>query len=124
MLAEEDIRVQMELSRTRLGEIAGSAPVFFAPPGGYLNRRVRDVARELGVKVIRTMRWGYNKRLDPMALQCIPVNRRFTDKEFGHVLEQRNRSLLYAAKQITKKMLPGRAYETLRGTVFGSSDRN
>jgi peptidoglycan/xylan/chitin deacetylase (PgdA/CDA1 family) len=123
-LGEEDIRVQMEISRARLGEVAGTPPVFFAPPGGYLNRRVQGIAVESGVKIIRTMRWGYNNRLNPLALECIPINRRSHEKEFGQVLKLRNRSALYTAKQVTKKLLPARAYELLRGAVFGSSDRN
>jgi peptidoglycan/xylan/chitin deacetylase (PgdA/CDA1 family) len=117
-LGEEDIRAQMERSREILTEVVGRPPATFAPVGGYVNRRVRAVALESGVRVIRTMRWGHNPRLDLTSLDCIPVNRFFTDEEFGRVLNFRTRSGLYKAKQLTKKLVPSTAYEALRGLVF------
>ena len=87
-----------------------------------MNRRVRDIALESGVRIIRTMQWGYNRKPDFAALQCIPVNRHLTEREFQRVLEFRGQSaMLYAAKEITKKMIPSRAYESLRDIVFGHS---
>ncbi len=118
-LGEEDIRVQMELSMEALGAIAGERPRMFAPPGGFIDRRVRKIALEHGLEVIRTMRWGYNQRFDPKALECVPVNRFFTDQQFRRTLQFRNRSFLYAAKELAKKVLPTKAYERLRAAVFG-----
>src|SRR2546430_12138899 len=43
---EEDIRVQMEVSRALIGDITGTPPIIFAPPGGYMNRRVQAIAME------------------------------------------------------------------------------
>jgi peptidoglycan/xylan/chitin deacetylase (PgdA/CDA1 family) len=121
-LGDEDIRAQMQLSRQIIGELTGERPVFFAPPGGYVNRRVREIALESGIRVIRTMRWGYNRNPDFAALECVPLNRHCTEEEFRHVLEFRRRSVtLYAAKEITKKVVPIRAYELLRGIVLGRS---
>src|SRR5208282_5965625 len=94
-LTEEDVRVQMEISRRILGELSGSKAVMFAPVGGYLDRRVRAGALECGVQVIRTMRWGYNRRCDLTELECIPVNRFFTEAQFDRVLRFRNQSLAY-----------------------------
>lgn len=122
-LQEEDIRVQMEASRRVLTELEGRPPVFFAPVGGYIDRRVQRLALEAGARVIRTMRWGYNRRLKPSAVECVPVNRFFTEKEFGRVLKFRNRSLDYALKQAAKKLIPGAAYERLRERVFGRGRR-
>ena len=113
----------MQLSHQIIGNLVGAPPVFFAPPGGYFNRRIRDIALESGIRVIRTMRWGYNQVPDLAALQCIPVNRHFTDEEFRRVLEFRRRSALYAAKEITKKIIPSRAYQSLRAGVFGRLGR-
>ena len=117
-LQEEDIRVQMEVSRGALTELAGSPPIFFAPVGGYIDRRVGRIALEAGARVIRTMRWGYNRRLNLSAVECVPVNRFFTDAEFERVLRFRNQSLVYAFKQVTKKVLPGRVYGRLREGLF------
>ena len=117
-LMEEDIRVQMDVSRQILGELAGSPPVMFAPVGGFMDRRVKRVALESGVQVIRTMHWGYNRRCDVKELECIPLNRFVDQEQFSRVLRMRSRSLLYAAKQVTKKMVPGVVYERLREWVF------
>jgi peptidoglycan/xylan/chitin deacetylase (PgdA/CDA1 family) len=117
-LAEEDIRVQMQLSHQIIGNLIGAPPVFFAPPGGYFSPRIRDIALESGIRVIRTTRWGYNTILDLTALQCIPVNRYFTDEEFRRVLALRRRSALYTAKEITKKVIPIRSYQSLRNGVL------
>jgi len=123
-LGEEDIRVQMEISRQTIGDLTGKPPIFFAPVGGYVNRCVRSVALESGVRVIRTMRWGYNENPDLAALECIPVNRYFTEHEFRQVLEFRRRSaMLYGAKEIAKKMIAPQAYESLRSIVFGHSKK-
>jgi peptidoglycan/xylan/chitin deacetylase (PgdA/CDA1 family) len=118
-LGEEDIRVQMQLSHQILAGLVGAPPVFFAPPGGYFNLSVRDIALESGIRVIRVMRWGYNPMLDLAALECIPVNRHYTDAEFRRVLEFRRRPALYAVKEITKKLIPSRSYESLRKGLFG-----
>ena len=121
-LGDEDIRAQMQRSRLIIGDLTGERPVFFAPPGGYVNRRVRDIALESGIRVIRTMRWGYNRNPDFADLECVPINRHFTEEEFRHVLKFRRLSAtLYAAKEITKKVVPIRAYELLRGIVLRSS---
>jgi peptidoglycan/xylan/chitin deacetylase (PgdA/CDA1 family) len=121
-LGEEDIRVQMDISRQIIRDLTGKQPLFFAPVGGYLNQCVRNVALESGVRVIRAMEWGYNHKLDFAALQCIPVNRHFTEDEFRQVLEFRRRSaVLYAAKQITKRVIAPQAYESLRRIVFRHS---
>jgi len=118
-LGEEDIRVQMQLSHQIVQDLTGAPPVFFAPPGGYFDLRIRDIALESGIRVIRTMRWGYNQIPDLAALECIPVNRHFTDEEFRRVLEFRRRPALYAAKEIIKKIVPSRTYQSLRACVFG-----
>lgn len=118
ILPEEDIRAQMERSREILTEVVGEPPVTFAPVGGYLDRRVRTVALESGVRVIRTMRWGYNPSADLVSLDCIPVNGFFTDHQFEQALQFRSRSGLYRAKQFAKRLLPTAAYEGLRARVF------
>jgi peptidoglycan/xylan/chitin deacetylase (PgdA/CDA1 family) len=117
-MGEEDIRVQIEISQQNIGLITGNRPVFFAPPGGYFNRRVRDLALESGAQVVRTMRWGYNKQFDRANLECIPVNRYLTEWEFRRILKFRRSSFLYSAKQITKKFVPVRIYESLRTRLY------
>ena len=88
------------------------------PPGGYTNDRVRKAAAELGIRALRTMRWGYNLKPDPMALETIPINHYTTDKKFIKLLEPRGASPLYAGKEALKQLLPLRGYEWLRRQAF------
>ncbi len=114
---EEDIRVQMEFSSKVLEDLTGAPAVVFAPPGGFMDRRVQAVALETGARAIRTMRWGYNRRLDLAALECIPLNRHSTEAEFRRMLEFRSPALAYAAKEIARKLIPAGLYGSLRETV-------
>lgn len=123
VLGEEDIRVQMELSQQVLERATGSKPVMFAPPGGFINRRVRDVALEFGVQAIRTMRWGYNKTPDMAALDCVPLNRFMSETAFRRALQFQSRAFTYALKEMTKRLIPGPTYEALRQLLFGKIRR-
>ena len=116
-LVEEDIRVQIELSQSIIGDLTGALPIIFAPPGGYIDHRVHDVALETGVRVIRTMRWGYNRHPNLTGLECIPLNRHSTEIEFRRILEFRSLALAYAAKQIARKLVPEKFYEPLRSSL-------
>ncbi len=120
---EEDLRVQMEISGGILSGITGQSPVFFAPVGGYLNHRVKQAALEAGVKVTRTMRWGYNPHPDLSALQCVPLNRHLKEQEFRRILEFRNIQILYNVKQVAKRLMPMGLYERLRVRVFRALGR-
>jgi len=71
------------------------------------------------MRVIRTMKWGYNPDPDLASLDCIPVNRHLTEMEFRRILEFRNIALMYRGKQIAKKLMPSKIYETVRGFLFG-----
>jgi peptidoglycan/xylan/chitin deacetylase (PgdA/CDA1 family) len=118
-LADEDIHVQMELSIARIEKATGQRPRLFAPPGGFINGRVRRAALASGVQVIRTMRWGYNKHPDPTALGCVPVNRYMTERQFRNVLEFRSRAVTYTLKQAAKRMLPMSVYVSFRDALMG-----
>jgi peptidoglycan/xylan/chitin deacetylase (PgdA/CDA1 family) len=111
---EEDIRVQMEVSRAKLEELTGTPPMIFAPPGGYMSWQLQSIAMESGARAIRTMRWGYNRQVDLTALQCIPLNRNSNEAEFGRVLEFRSQAFAYATKQIARKLVPKGLYGPLR----------
>ena len=116
-LAEEDVRVQLEISRQILSDALGAPPRFFAPPGGYFSALVQRVAIEQDLTVIRTMRWGYNHRPVLASLECVPINRNVTEVEFRRVLEGRDLRLAYAGKQLAKSLVPGWLYEKLRGSA-------
>jgi peptidoglycan/xylan/chitin deacetylase (PgdA/CDA1 family) len=122
-LSEEDIRVQIERSRQLIGEAAGLEPLFFAPPGGFFSALVRKVALEQGIRAIRTMRWGYNRELDLSRLECVPVNRQTAEAEFKQILAGQMRRVGYFGKELAKKVLPAKLYETVRDRMMSIGRR-
>jgi len=117
-MPDDEIRRQISQSQNILEEITGTKPVTFVPPGGYTNDRVRAAATEMGVRVLRTMRWGYNLKPDLMALETVPINHYTDDEKFVRLLEARGPSPLYAGKEALKRLLPMRGYERLRRLAF------
>lgn len=124
-LRDEDIRAQLDLSLRIVADLVGAKPICFAPPGGYMNQRVETVALESGLRVIRTMRWGYNQRLDLTRLETVSPNRFTTEAGFRRFLGCRGRRSAYFAKEFSKRILPERSYHWLRDCVssyqWGSS---
>ena len=118
VMSPEEIQRQLDTSRKILHDTTGVEPWIFAPVGGFVNATVRDAARRSGLRVIRTMRWGFNRRPNFAALETIPINRHTTDREFENMLAGRQSRLLYFGKQAAKAMVPGRAYERLRSWIF------
>jgi peptidoglycan/xylan/chitin deacetylase (PgdA/CDA1 family) len=117
-LSEEEVRQQIGHSQEILAGIIGKKPVSFVPPGGFTNERIRKVAQELGVQTMRTMRWGYNKKLDLMALETVPINHYTDEKKFQKLLEPHGAPALYAGKEMLKRLMPLRNYERLRRLAF------
>lgn len=111
------VREQLTTAVAQLREITGRETHWFAPPGGFSSETVRQVAAELGLRAVRTMRWGRNETVRPDRLECIPLNRSLTLKRFGAILDGRGLAwlkALYLGKQVIKALLPMRAYEAAR----------
>ncbi len=70
------------------------------------------------MRVIRTMRWGYNRQPDLLALETIPLNRYVTEKRFLGILESNNPRFLYAGKEALKRLMPLWGYEAIRRLLF------
>jgi hypothetical protein len=76
------------------------------------------------VEVIRTMRWGYNRTLDRTHIETIPINRHTDDAKFQRILTGHETHRLYFWKEAVKTVIPARAYERLRSSLFKVSNRN
>jgi peptidoglycan/xylan/chitin deacetylase (PgdA/CDA1 family) len=124
LLNDAEIRHQIGHSRLVLRELTGERPWIFAPPGGFYNEHVREVAHGFGAQLIRTMRWGYNRTLDLGAMETIPVNRYTNDEKMMKIIEGRSARFVYLGKQAMKALVPGRAYERLRSQLFRLQRRN
>ncbi len=115
---DDFLREQFKRSRGILGDLIGESPWIFAPPGGFMNEHVREVALGFGVKTIRTMRWGFNHKPDMTYLETVPLNRYTNSNKFGKILQGKQPHLLYIGKQAAKTIVPLRAYERIRSWIF------
>jgi peptidoglycan/xylan/chitin deacetylase (PgdA/CDA1 family) len=67
------VRQELELSAAAIQSLVGQRPIHFAPPGGFYNRSVQEAARQARYTCCRTMDWGYNRPLDPMRIEVVPM---------------------------------------------------
>jgi peptidoglycan/xylan/chitin deacetylase (PgdA/CDA1 family) len=118
VLPPEKIREEMVRSQEILSGILGRKPVIFAPPGGFINAQVRAAAVEQGVRIIRSMRWGYNQKPELLDMETIPINRYTNEKKFLRIMESRNPRILYAGKEALKRLIPLRFYQMIRRLAF------
>lgn len=109
---------QLDTALRMLRELTGAAPWIFAPPGGYLNAALRRAALDRGLRVIRTMRWGFNRRPDLTALETMPIRRDTDARAFEAILAGRAPRGLYRAKETLKALLPISLYERLRALAL------
>jgi len=120
-LGAAQVRAQLTTALDRLREITGRDTAWFAPPGGFSSATVRAVAAELGLRAVRTMRWGRNDPLRLDRLECIPLSRAISPGRFEKILDGHGLAwlkALYFGKQALKAFLPLRAYERARANVF------
>lgn len=108
-LADGIIAHELSLSARILADITGERPYHFAPPGGFSSRRVVQAARRERYRFVRTMTWGYNRRLDPMSIDIVPM----TEVAGARFLEPALRGegewplrLLYRVKNSMRKVCP------------------
>lgn len=81
-LTEEQLRSQLVESRQRLQENGLGQWDLFAPPGGIYDAAVVQAAKTCGYRSLRTVKWGYNKKLNPFAVESIIINRRLAGRWF------------------------------------------
>jgi peptidoglycan/xylan/chitin deacetylase (PgdA/CDA1 family) len=117
-LSETEIHHQLRTSCGKLAELTGHPPVLFAPPGGFTNRNLNAAALGQGLRVIRTMKWGFNRTPDFTALETVPINRHTNAGQFERILQGKQPRLLYFGKQAAKALVPAKTYERLRRWVF------
>lgn len=120
VLTDEQIREQINRSHRIITEVIGTPPVIFAPPGGCIDARIRAAALARGMRIIRTMRWGYNDHCELASLQCIPLNRHISPLQFNDILDRRRAiqlTVLYRMKEFAKWVLPTRLYHEVRQAI-------
>lgn len=117
LLAKDDLRQDFARSLEILTGLIGQRPWIFAPVGGYTSPQVTAEARNVGVRAIRTMRWGLNRSSNPFDLETIPVSRDFGSDQILDILRSGNFGRGYRSKELIKSLLPENFYNRLRETV-------
>jgi peptidoglycan/xylan/chitin deacetylase (PgdA/CDA1 family) len=108
-LPEDQLRSQLAESRRLLCENGLGQWGLLAPPGGFYDAAVVQAARTCGYRSLRTIDWGYNRRLNPFAVESIIINRRLAGRWFRLMASpnaEAAKKAVFQAKETVKKGLP------------------
>lgn len=72
----DEALLEMSDSAAVIENLSGRRPLHFAPPGGIYNKTVQHLAQRAGYLSFRTMDWGYNRPLDRMRIEVVPMTER------------------------------------------------
>ncbi len=112
-LDDDEMRLELEVSKQTLEEILGKPIQTIALPGGRGDHRTRELAKQLGYKKLCTSVLGYNDKLsDPFKLQRIAVTRQISLDAFA--------SLVSADGKVMRKLKLRQFILTSMKTVLGN----
>jgi peptidoglycan/xylan/chitin deacetylase (PgdA/CDA1 family) len=120
VMPSQQVRQELEGSAIALQNIIGQRPVHFAPPGGFYNRSVQEVAQQVGYSYCRTMDWGYNGLFNPMQIEIIPMTNALGKIFLRCALRGRFEQALkftYRLKNDLRSILPTSVYYRLREVI-------
>lgn len=115
-LPEDQLRSQLAESRRILCDHGLGQWGLFAPPGGLYDAAVVQAAKTCGYQALRTVNWGYNRRLNPFAVESIIINRRLAGVWFRLMASpnaEAAKKAIFRAKETVKNGLPS-VYSFLR----------
>ena len=120
-------RLDEELARSRreIEIITGCPPEYVAPAGGFVTPRVASACGAAGYSVVRSLAWGYNRRLDMRSVQAVPVLSLMGDSTFAALLRGEHEAVLrslFAAKNAIRWLTP--AYARARNSLARTLVRN
>ena len=123
----DDSPLGEELARSRrvLESITGCPPQYVAPAGGFVTPRVASACGAAGYSVMRTLAWGYNRRLNRGLLEAVPVLSLMGPGAFAALLRGEHEALLrslFAAKNAIRWLTP--AYARVRNSLAHTLLRN
>jgi peptidoglycan/xylan/chitin deacetylase (PgdA/CDA1 family) len=108
-LPKEQLLNQLAESRRLLCENGLGQWSLFAPPGGLYDAAVVQAAKTCGYSSLRTVNWGYNKRLNPFAVESIIINRRLAGGRFRLMASpnaEAAKKAVFQVKETLKNGLP------------------
>jgi peptidoglycan/xylan/chitin deacetylase (PgdA/CDA1 family) len=117
----EQVTQELELSAMAIQKIMGQRPVHFAPPGGFYNRSVQEIAQRVGYSFCRTMDWGYNRLFDSMRIEVIPMTNVLGNYFLSYAINGRLEWILkftYYIKNVLRAFLHKSSYEKMRSAAM------
>ena len=118
-LSDAEIADEIRTSRAVLEDLSGQTVDWLAPPGGSLCPRSRAIAEECGMRVIRTMDWGYAPSPLAGVVPALPVLRFYGLPGFRRLLDGRAVLWPYRVKRWAKNLLGADKYVALRNRLGG-----
>jgi len=119
-LTAAEVLEELTTSREMIAGIVGRAPLHFAPPGGLYPPTALQQAEEAGYRFFRTMKWGFNRTLDPVDIHVLPMeapwSRRFLIWSLRGRSDLALRSM-HGVKLGLRRALPDRIYRRLRSSL-------
>ena len=117
----EQVLQELELSAMAIQNVIGQPPVHFAPPGGFYNCSLQEIAQRVGYAYFRTMDWGYNRSFDPMRIEIVPMTDVLGTHFLKHALMGRLEWVLktsYHLKNAMRTFLPTFGYQKFRSKLM------
>ena len=114
-LPQPALRYELEASRDVLGQLTGSAPRYFAPPGGSDHPALAAELEAAGYEASRSTRWGlYHSDAQRLRIPSVPVTeltlrRGWVEAALAGVLPCAMRAVFAG-----KRALPARVHATAR----------
>jgi peptidoglycan/xylan/chitin deacetylase (PgdA/CDA1 family) len=127
LLPRDHVWDELEASAMAIEKIVGERPAHFAPPGGFYNSTVQDLAQSAGYSFFRTMDWGYNQRLDPLQIEVLPMTGSLGFYFIRYALDTRSDWMLKSLcklKSGLRTSVSASNYSRLRALVAGFSRRD
>jgi peptidoglycan/xylan/chitin deacetylase (PgdA/CDA1 family) len=123
MVPWEQATQELDRSAMAIQKIVGQRPVHFAPPGGFYNRSMQEIAQRVGYSFCRTMDWGYNRLFDPLRIEIVPMTNALGAYFLRHALSgrlERTLKFAYHMKNGLRAFLPKALYYKIRARTMHS----
>jgi peptidoglycan/xylan/chitin deacetylase (PgdA/CDA1 family) len=118
-ITDAELRSELVGSRRHLEHLLSRPVDWLAPPGGLFDKRVLEVAADVGYRVIRTMEWGYASRPLEGRIPALPVLPSYDREGFVRLIEGRAPLWRYHLKRGLKSAVGEDRYVRLRDVAYG-----
>jgi peptidoglycan/xylan/chitin deacetylase (PgdA/CDA1 family) len=116
-MSGDELAGELRRSVEEIHRLTGRRPRIIAPPGGFVSKRVVEIASRMGMPVVRTMRWNVNPLPLRGSLDCLVVHHGTTPQTISRWIDGKGLCVLkirYLVKQLVRAAMPLDLYLALR----------